>query len=115
MRNPESIRSLPVSASGTLRPWGKSQHPRPLLSCHPMWTRRRIDRGSPVPYYHQLKQILLEAITRQQLGPGDRVPGDNELIRAFDVSRTVVRQALTELEFEGYIERHKGRGTFVSG
>ena len=34
--------------------------------------------------------------------------------RTYDVSRTVVRQALAELETEGVIERVKGRGTFVA-
>lgn len=31
----------------------------------------------------------------------------------FDVSRTVIRQALKELEYEGVITREKGKGTFV--
>ncbi|HEX8486991.1 MAG TPA: GntR family transcriptional regulator, partial [Propionibacteriaceae bacterium] len=50
----------------------------------------------------------------RQLGPGDRLPGDHELCRAHQVSRTVVRQALSELETEGVIQRVKGRGTFVA-
>ncbi|MEV0374877.1 GntR family transcriptional regulator [Streptomyces sp. NPDC050636] len=73
-----------------------------------------IDRSSPLPFYHQLKQILLAEIERQKLQPGDRLSGDHELCQMYDVSRTVVRQALAELESEGAIERIKGRGTFVS-
>lgn len=76
--------------------------------------RPGIDRQSPLPYYHQLKQLLLADIERQNLSPGDRIPGDHELCATYDISRTVVRQALTELESEGVIERRKGRGTFVA-
>lgn len=76
--------------------------------------RPSIDRRSPVPFYHQLKQRIVEQISLNGLQPGDRVPGDHELCRTYEVSRTVVRQALSELETEGVLERVKGRGTFVS-
>lgn len=74
----------------------------------------RVDRSSPLPLYHQLKQVLAQEIERQGLQPGDLLPGDHALCETYDVSRTVVRQALTELEFEGVIERIKGKGTFVA-
>ena len=73
-----------------------------------------IDRHSPLPFYQQLKEILTAEIKRERLEIGARIPGDHELCRRFGVSRTVVRQALAELEAEGEIERVKGRGTFVS-
>lgn len=73
-----------------------------------------IDRSLPLPLYYQLKQLLLGDIRARGLGPGDRLPGDHDLCDVFDVSRTVVRQALAELEAEGVIERIKGRGTFVA-
>ena len=79
-----------------------------------MQTGSRIDRGSPLPMYHQLKQLLVKDIERRRLQPGDRILGDHELCSRYDVSRTVVRQALAELENEGVIERVKGRGTFVA-
>ena len=73
-----------------------------------------IDRSSPLPFYHQLKQILRTDIQTRNLQPGDRLRGDHELCLAYDVSRTVVRQALSELEVEGVLERVKGKGTFVA-
>jgi GntR family transcriptional regulator len=73
-----------------------------------------IDRESPLPYYHQLKQLLVADIAERGLKAGNRLPGDHELCAMYDVSRTVVRQALTELEYEGVIERFKGRGTYVA-
>jgi GntR family transcriptional regulator len=73
-----------------------------------------IDRTSPLPFYYQLKQILLTDLRERELAPGDRLPGDHELCATYQVSRTVVRQALAELETEGVVERVKGRGTFVA-
>jgi GntR family transcriptional regulator len=74
----------------------------------------QVDRRSPLPFYAQLKQILLDYIDGHALKPGDRLPGDHQLGEQYDVSRTVVRQALSELEAEGIIERVKGRGTFLA-
>lgn len=73
-----------------------------------------IDRASYVPFYIQVMDALKEAINDESFGPGDQLPGEPELCRLFDVSRTVIRQALKELEFEGLIVREKGRGTFVA-
>ncbi len=74
----------------------------------------RIDRRSPVPFYVQMKDALSRAIQAGKWGSGDRLPGELELCRIFGVSRTVVRQALQELGYEGVVVREKGRGTFVA-
>jgi GntR family transcriptional regulator len=76
--------------------------------------RRVIDKASPVPYYRQLKEILRADIEQRDLRPGDRLPGDHELCEQYAVSRPVVRQALSELQYEGVLDRVKGRGTFVA-
>jgi GntR family transcriptional regulator len=75
---------------------------------------RELDRSSPIPYYFQLQQILRELIEQGEPKEGERLPGEHQLCESFAVSRTVVRQALGELENEGLVERHKGRGTFVA-
>jgi len=72
-----------------------------------------IDRRSPMPFYSQLKQFIVADIRDRGLEPGERLPGEHELCELFGVSRTVVRQALAELEHEGVVWREKGRGTFV--
>ncbi len=74
----------------------------------------RIERESPLPYYAQLKAIVVADLEAQRLRVGDRLPGEHALCRTYGVSRTVVRQALAELEAEGRLRRHKGRGTFVA-
>jgi GntR family transcriptional regulator len=73
-----------------------------------------IDRKSPLPFYYQLKQLVLTDLRDRELAPGTHLPGDHELCDTYNVSRTVVRQALGELETEGVIHRVKGRGTFVA-
>jgi GntR family transcriptional regulator len=73
-----------------------------------------LDRNSPLPLYFQLKQILLEGINAGEWKPGGLIPGEHDLEEQYQVSRTVVRQTLSELVNEGYLERHRGRGTFVA-
>ena len=74
----------------------------------------RIERNSPLPLYHQLKQVLFEQIGNGQWKPGELIPGEQELQDIYGLSRTTVRQALRELELEGKVIRYRGRGTFVS-
>jgi GntR family transcriptional regulator len=75
--------------------------------------RTKIDRKSPIPYYVQLKRALNDGIESGYWKPGDKIPSEFELCQMFDVSRTVVRQALGEMRYEGLVVREKGRGTFV--
>ena len=78
-----------------------------------MPNRSAIDRRSELPLYSQMKRLIRADIAERGLEPGDRMMGDHELCDRYDVSRTVVRQALLELEHEGAIRRERGRGTFV--
>jgi len=73
-----------------------------------------IDRDSPVPYYHQLKELLRDEIVSGRWSAGAQIPSEPELCRLLDVSRTVVRQALGDLGHEGLLRRRKGLGTFVA-
>ncbi len=79
-----------------------------------MSSELQLQRDSNLPLYHQLKQIILNKINQNGLKAGDKLAGDFELCKEYKVSRTVVRQALSELEFEGVLERIKGKGTFVA-
>ncbi len=76
--------------------------------------RSGIDRTSPVPFYFQLKRSLAEEIAAGRWGVGDRLPSEPAICEHFAVSRTTVRQALSELEAEGMIRKEKGRGTFIA-
>jgi GntR family transcriptional regulator len=76
--------------------------------------RMTIDKASPVPYYEQLREILENAMQGGRLAVGEQLPSEAQLCHEYDVSRTVVRQALNELANEGLISRFKGKGSFVA-
>ncbi len=69
---------------------------------------------SPVPLYSQLKELLRGRILDGVYPPLSRMPSENELGKAFDVSRITVRQALGDLQKEGLIFKIHGKGTFVA-
>ncbi len=74
----------------------------------------RIDYGSFVPYYIQLKEQIKGQIDLGHYGPGDLLPSEADFCRTLAVSRTVVRRALQELEYDGLIYRRRGKGSFVA-
>lgn len=73
-----------------------------------------INRNSPIPLYHQLKQILVSQIESGTFALGDMLPTEEEICEQFHVSRTTVRQALDDLVQEGRVQRFRGRGSFVA-
>ncbi len=73
-----------------------------------------LNKRLPIPLYHQLKSVILNAIQSGELQPEDRLPTENELAQTFGVSKITVRQALRELSDLGYVRREQGRGTFVA-
>lgn len=73
-----------------------------------------INKYSLLPLYSQLKESIKSAIQNGILKPGDKLPTEHEICTVFNLSRTVTRQAFSELTNEGYICRYKSRGTFVN-
>jgi GntR family transcriptional regulator len=65
------------------------------------------------PLYVQLFEMLRERLRSGALKPGDLIPAESELVRTYGVSRITVRAALDQLVKDGYIDRHRGRGSFV--
>ena len=66
------------------------------------------------PRYQIIRDELLDDIDSGRLGPGDRVPSENELVGRFGVSRMTARRALQELAAAGFLLRTRGRGSFVA-
>ncbi|MFD6312194.1 GntR family transcriptional regulator [Streptomyces nigra] len=65
------------------------------------------------PKYQRIADSLREAIRSGEYGPGDRLPGENDLMAAHGVARMTARQALGVLRDEGIAEARKGAGVFV--
>jgi GntR family transcriptional regulator len=74
----------------------------------------KLDKNVPIPLYYQLKKQVLTLIDEAALQEGDMLPPENELCELLHVSRPTIRQAFSELVAEGFLNRFKGKGTFVS-
>ena len=59
-------------------------------------------------------QRLKNDITAGVYPPGERIPGEQALCAAYNVSRVTVRNALEEIVREGLLVRRQGKGTFVA-
>ena len=72
---------------------------------------RQLNKDIPIPLYYQLKELLLEYIgSSEEETP---LPTESQLCEHFQVSRSTVRQALGELTSDGFLVRHKGKGTMI--
>ena len=67
-----------------------------------------------VPLHERVEQALRERLDSRDLRPGDLFPSEAALREEFDVSRSVVRQALASLEAEGLIRKVRGKGSVVA-
>ncbi|MGO9421275.1 FadR/GntR family transcriptional regulator [Roseiarcus sp.] len=71
-----------------------------------------MDRAKAEEDYLRVRHYLLDTIKGEQL-PTGRLPTERRLAEQFTVGRAIARRALSELETEGLVYRHVGRGTFV--
>lgn len=69
-------------------------------------------RKSAAPLRHQVLDYLRQAIISGRLVPGARLV-ERELIEMMDVSRTVIREALRQLESEGLVATIANKGPVV--
>lgn len=58
----------------------------------------------------QIESLILEGVLRA----GDRLPGEREMAKQFDVSRPILRDALKALEARGLMMTRHGGGTHVA-
>ena len=74
-------------------------------------------RGKVSRSGRSLANLLFEEfenkIRQGLLNEGDKLPTESELVRSYDVSRTVVREAISQLQAAGLAETRHGIGTFV--
>ena len=72
----------------------------------------RIERPRRLP--DEVATTITGAIEGGRLRPGDRLPTEAELSERFGVARTVVREAISLLKYDGVVQSRRGVGAFVT-
>ncbi len=67
-----------------------------------------------LPQYWKLYNYLRENIQKGVYHEGDLLPSENELSAAHNLTRPMVRLALSALVNDGFIRKHKGKGSIVT-
>ncbi|MDF9800602.1 DNA-binding GntR family transcriptional regulator [Catalinimonas alkaloidigena] len=66
-----------------------------------------------IPRYLQLHALLKEQIITGKFSEGSLLPSENQLSLQHQITRSMVRQALKELEKDGLIRKQQGKGSIV--
>lgn len=61
----------------------------------------------------EVTEQLHELITSGQVAVGEKLPSEHKLCDLFGVSRTVIREAISQLKSIGMLDTHRGRGAIV--
>jgi len=72
-----------------------------------------LNTQSPIPLYHQLADILMEAIRAGDYPPDSRIPSEPSLAKEYGIGRPTVRQAIDVLVRKRLLRRQRGSGTYV--
>jgi GntR family transcriptional repressor for pyruvate dehydrogenase complex len=73
-----------------------------------------LDRVSRSTLSEQVAKRLASRITSGEWQPGEKLPSEAELCKAFDVGRSSLREALASLAFIGLIRVRAGGGSYVA-
>src|SRR6267378_3489472 len=75
----------------------------------------RVNPKSAVPVHAQLMTQIRHFISTGTLKPGTQLPTVRQLAGFLRINPSTVARPLADLEREGFIEAHQGRGTYVTG
>ena len=73
----------------------------------------RFAESSGMPIYRQLETGIRKMILGGYLSAGDRLPSSRQLATDLGISRQTVKNVFEQLVTEGFLESHRGSGTFV--
>ena len=88
-----------------------------MIELHSVFSQKQtqsLSKDLPTPLYFQLYKILKNGILDGTFKFGSLLPTEGQLSEEFDVSRITSKRAMDELAREGLVERHRGRGTYVT-
>jgi GntR family transcriptional regulator len=66
-----------------------------------------------LPAYYQIRETIKGWIYNEEYKPGEKIPSEKDLVEIFKVNRLTVRHAISQLVQGGFLEIHKGEGTFI--
>ena len=66
------------------------------------FTKEELNRDTPMPLYYQLRSLILKKIQNGDFAEGEAIPTEAELQETFGVSRSTIRQAISELVRDGW-------------
>lgn len=76
--------------------------------------QNKLNSTDSTPLYLQLTEQIKQLINDGQIPVGSLLPSEPELVEKLSISRSTVRQALSQLEVQGYVVRRRGKGTYAS-
>jgi GntR family transcriptional regulator, transcriptional repressor for pyruvate dehydrogenase complex len=74
-----------------------------------------LTRHRPRSLAQEVAEALQAPIRDGRVAPGAKLPSEGEVMAAFGVSRTVVREALSKMQAAGLVATKHGVGSFVVG
>ncbi|WP_198164051.1 FadR/GntR family transcriptional regulator [Bradyrhizobium jicamae] len=73
---------------------------------------KSLERSPSLP--EEIVASLTGALHKGELRPGDRLPSETALANEFGVARTVVREAISQLKYDGVVQSRVGVGAFIA-
>lgn len=73
-------------------------------------TKKKPKQVLSIPIYNWIKNKISTGHYKE----GDKIPSEAQLRQQFNVSSSVVREALSQLKNEGLVTSHQGKGVFVN-
>lgn len=73
-----------------------------------------VEREDGTPIHLTIRQRILKSLEAGELLPGDRLPSETEWATQLGVCRMTLSKAVLSLVQDGWLERSKGKGTFVA-
>lgn len=74
----------------------------------------RLDRQSHVPFYRQIIDLTLSAISAGTLLPGEKLPTIRDMAVKLELNPNTIAKAYSQLQLLGVLDTQQGSGVFVS-
>ena len=74
----------------------------------------QLQRETGIPLYIQVQKLIKDLIKDGVWKPGSKIPTERSLAEQLQVSRNTISMAFRDLEHQGILVCHQGRGTFVA-